>query len=100
MAGYQKIYTTVFNAVTQALEELEKQNLGAAKECLLSAQLMAGGSICKAPGRRRCETAASPFRFAHRANRARRLYRWALFFQNARQCLASARSLSCSAVMA
>lgn len=101
MAGYQKMYITVFNAVTQALEELEKQNLGAAKECLLSAQLMAGGgSICKAPGRRRCETAASPFRFAHRANRARRLYRRAPFFQNARQCLASARSLSCSAVMA
>lgn len=45
MAGYQKMYITVFNAVTQALEELEKQNLGAAKECLLSAQLMAGGDL-------------------------------------------------------
>lgn len=50
MAGYQKIYTTVFNAVTQALEELEKQNLGAAKECLLSAQLMAGGIYLQSAG--------------------------------------------------
>lgn len=50
IAGYQKIYTTVFNAVTQALEELEKQNLGAAKECLLSAQLMAEGIYLQSAG--------------------------------------------------
>lgn len=46
----QKMYTTVLHAVTQALEELEKQNFGAAKECLLSAQLMAEGIYLQSAG--------------------------------------------------
>lgn len=50
MAGCPKMYTTVLHAVTQALEELEKQNFDAAKECLLSAQLMAEGIYLQSAG--------------------------------------------------
>ena len=35
---YQKIYTTLFNAITDALSQIETQNYGDAKEILISAQ--------------------------------------------------------------
>ena len=35
---YQKIYTTLFNANTDALSQIETQNYGDAKEILISAQ--------------------------------------------------------------
>ena len=38
MPDYQKMYTTLFNAITDALEELEKQNVGLAREMLIAAQ--------------------------------------------------------------
>ena len=34
----QKMYTTLFNAVTDALKKMEVQNYGDAKELLISAQ--------------------------------------------------------------
>ena len=38
MTDYQKMYTLLFNAITDALEQMEKQNLGSAKELLTTAQ--------------------------------------------------------------
>mgnify|MGYP007129633258 CR=1 FL=1 len=38
MANYDKMYSLLFNAITDALEKLEKQNLGDAKDILVSAQ--------------------------------------------------------------
>ena len=38
MTDYQKMYTTLFNAVTAALKKMEVQNYGDAKELLISAQ--------------------------------------------------------------
>ena len=38
MTDYQKMYTTLFNAVTDALENMEVQNYGDAKELLISSQ--------------------------------------------------------------
>ena len=38
MTDYQKMYTTLFNAVTDALEKMEVQNYADAKELLISAQ--------------------------------------------------------------
>ena len=38
MTDYQKMYTTLFNAVTDALEKMEVQNYDDAKELLISAQ--------------------------------------------------------------
>ena len=38
MTDYQKLYTTLFNAVTDALEHMEVPNYGDAKELLISAQ--------------------------------------------------------------
>ena len=38
MTDYQKMYTTLFNAVTDALKKMEVQNYGDAKELLISAQ--------------------------------------------------------------
>ena len=38
MANYDKMYSLLFNAITDALEKLEKQNLGDAKDILISAQ--------------------------------------------------------------
>ncbi len=35
---YEKMYHLLFNAITDALEQIEKQNLGSAKELLISAQ--------------------------------------------------------------
>lgn len=39
MAPYQKMYVTLFNAVSNALEDLDKLNISAAKERLKQAQL-------------------------------------------------------------
>ena len=38
MPNYQTMYTTIFNAVTDALEELERLNLGRAEDILKAAQ--------------------------------------------------------------
>ena len=38
MPDYQKLYALLFNAVTDALEEMEKLNFGRAKERLITAQ--------------------------------------------------------------
>ncbi len=38
MPDYQKMYTTLFNAITDALEEMQKQNIGLAQERLIAAQ--------------------------------------------------------------
>ena len=38
MTDYQKMYTTLFNAVTDALEKMEAQNYGDAKALLIAAQ--------------------------------------------------------------
>ena len=38
MPDYQKMYTTLFNAMTDAIENLEKLNCGTAKEILIQAQ--------------------------------------------------------------
>ena len=35
---YQKMYTTLFNAITDALSQIETQNYGDAKETLISDQ--------------------------------------------------------------
>lgn len=35
---YQKLYHTLFNAITDALGELERQNLGVARDILEKAQ--------------------------------------------------------------
>ena len=35
--NYEKMYHLLFNAITDALEQMEKQNLGSAKDLLLSA---------------------------------------------------------------
>lgn len=41
MPDYQKMYTTLFNAITDALEEMQKQNIGLAQERLIAAQQLA-----------------------------------------------------------
>ena len=38
MTDYQKMYTTLFNAITDALEELDRANFGAARRRLICAQ--------------------------------------------------------------
>lgn len=38
MPDYQKMYAVAFNAISDALEELDKLNIGAAKDCLKEAQ--------------------------------------------------------------
>ena len=38
MPDYQKLYTRLFNACTDAIVQLEQQNYGLAKELLISAQ--------------------------------------------------------------
>ena len=38
MPNYQKMYTTLFNAMTDAIENIEKLNFGEAKELLIQAQ--------------------------------------------------------------
>lgn len=41
MADYQKMYTLLFNAVTDALADMEQLNFGTAKERLIAAQQQA-----------------------------------------------------------
>ena len=41
MVNYQKLYTGLFNAITDALEELDELNIGRAKELLRQAQINA-----------------------------------------------------------
>ena len=36
--NYEKMYQLLFNAITDALEQMEKQNLGSAKDLLTTAQ--------------------------------------------------------------
>ena len=36
--NFEKLYFTLFNAITDALEDLEKQNYGIARERLITAQ--------------------------------------------------------------
>lgn len=43
MKEIPKFYTTMFNAATDVLRELEKQNYGNAKDLLMHAQLRAEG---------------------------------------------------------
>jgi len=38
MPDYQKLYALLFNAVTDALEDLDRLNIGAARERLVAAQ--------------------------------------------------------------
>ena len=38
---YQKMYFLLFNAITEALSDLEQQNIGLAKDRLIHAQLHA-----------------------------------------------------------
>ena len=38
MENYQKMYSTLFNAITDALAQIENQNYGDAKDILISAQ--------------------------------------------------------------
>ncbi len=38
MPDYEKMYHLLFNAITDALEQIERQNLGAAKDQLIFAQ--------------------------------------------------------------
>lgn len=57
MTDYQKMYTMLFNAITDALMQMEKQNYGAAKETLISAQQRAEELYLSAEdesGRLRC----------------------------------------------
>ena len=41
MTDYPKMYTTLFNAITDALEQMEKLNYGSAKDLLITAQQQA-----------------------------------------------------------
>ena len=36
--NYEKMYHLLFNAITDALEQMERQNLGSAKDLLTTAQ--------------------------------------------------------------
>ena len=38
---YKKLYHLLFNAITDALEQMEKQNYGTAKDVLIAAQQQA-----------------------------------------------------------
>ena len=38
MPDYQKMYSTLFNAITDALEEMQQQNIGLAQDRLIAAQ--------------------------------------------------------------
>ena len=38
MPDYQKMYTTLFNAITDAIENMQQANYSAAKELLIRAQ--------------------------------------------------------------
>lgn len=50
MPDYQRLYTLLFNAVTDALEDLEQMNVGAAKARLIAAQQQAEEVYIEAAG--------------------------------------------------
>ena len=50
MTDYQKMYTTMFNAVTDALNALDRLDIGRAKELLMQAQLKAEGEYLASGG--------------------------------------------------
>ena len=52
---YQKMYTTLFNAITDALSQIETQNYGDAKETLISAQQKAEEMYITALQKRRAQ---------------------------------------------
>ena len=41
MPDYEKMYHLLFNAITDALEQIEQQNFGSAKDLLIAAQQQA-----------------------------------------------------------
>ena len=41
MPDYKKMYHLLFNAITDALEQIEQQNFGSAKDLLIAAQQQA-----------------------------------------------------------
>ena len=41
MPDYEKMYHLLFNAITDALEQIEQQNYGSAKDLLIAAQQQA-----------------------------------------------------------
>ena len=49
---YKKLYLLLFNAITDALEQLKKQNVGTARELLISAQKSAEELFLDAEGTR------------------------------------------------
>ena len=53
MANYEKMYSTLFNAITDALEQIEQQNFGSAKDLLIAAQQQAGEIYITAENRNR-----------------------------------------------
>ena len=57
MPDYQKLYTTLFNAITDTLEELRKQNYGLAAERLMHAQLATETLYMKSGGPKEESTA-------------------------------------------
>ena len=50
MADYQKMYTTMFNAATDALNALDRLDIGRTKELLMQAQLKAEGEYLASGG--------------------------------------------------
>ena len=38
MVNYQSLYTLLFNAITDAIDQIDRQNYGMAKELLIQAQ--------------------------------------------------------------
>ena len=49
MTDYLKMYLTLFNAITNALAQIEKQNYGDAKSTLIAAQQKAEEMYITAP---------------------------------------------------
>ena len=50
---YQKLYTTLFNRITDAIDQLEKANYGTAKDILIQAQQETEELYLEATERRR-----------------------------------------------
>ncbi len=48
MSDFEKLYFTLFNAVTDALAAMEAQNYGMARALLIAAQQNAEETYCKA----------------------------------------------------
>ena len=52
---YQKLYTTLFNRITDAICQMEKANYGTAKDILILAQQETEELYLDATERRRCK---------------------------------------------